>query len=270
MTPPDFMPDAATLDDVSRKDGRLPWWSGLTLSAAVAVLLSAVWWHLALKPDWDREPLLTGTNLAAIPLDLRRSVEKAARTGRLERPLLPPELRPPERTPTAEPPVTGALEQVAPVGTIVRETRPRLRWKGRGDATGYVVSLGVIGAGGLALRQELPASRTDWPPPAPLTRGAVYEWWVEARRGPEVIDRAPRPSAPGARFEVLGTAEAAELENIERQDGGNALVLGTAYLRAGLWEAAAGQFRKLALEHPKSIVAERLRRTSEAVMSEPH
>ena len=269
MMPPDPAPEAVTLDAESGKHGRLPGWAGFAVAVAAVVWLSAMWWHLALKPEQGGESLLAGINLATLPVELRPSVEKAARTGCLERLLPPPELRSLDRTPVGEPPVPGVLEQVTPVGTIVREVRPRLRWQGCTEATSYVVSLGVVGSDEPALRQELPAGRTDWPPLAPLRRGAVYEWRVEARRGAEVIDRAPHQSASGVRFEVLGTVETAELEKIERQNSGNPLILGTAYLRAGLWEAAAGKYRQLALEHPKSVMAERLRRASEAMMSEP-
>ncbi len=176
----------------------------------------------------------------------------------MDAPALPPALRPSAGTLAGDAPAPGTLKQVSPVGVLVRETRPRLRWQGRADATGYVVYLREANDAEPLVRQELPANRTDWPPPAPLTRGGVYEWQVEARRGDEVIERAPRPPAPEAYFQVIDAARAAELDNAEQAAHGNALVLGTAYARAGLRDEAAAQFRELAREHPKSGVAERL------------
>ena len=125
--------------------------------------------------------------------------------------------------------------------------------------TGYVVYLVEVGSDARrATSQFLPAGRTDWPPSAPLRRGVMYEWQIEARRGDEVIDRAPRPPAPEGRFQVLGAAEAAGLDQVERLAHGNGLILGAAYARAGLREAASAQFRALAQEHPKSAEARRL------------
>ena len=240
-----------------KKSGAFPGWAKFALSALATALLSAGWWHLAMKPDTGGS-LLAGVNLAALPAELRREVEDTARTGRLDLPPPPEGLRPAAGSLPGASPAPGKLAQVSPVGAVVREVRPRLRWNGCADATGYVVSLGTMGSGTPLFRQELPAGRVDWPPPGPLTRGTVYEWQVEARRGGEVIDRAPRPPASGARFEVLGETGAAALDAAERQAGGNALLLGMAYERAGLREAAAGQFRELAREHPHSAVAARL------------
>ena len=243
-----------------------PGWARFALAAAAVVLLNVGWWHFAAKPGGGT-PLLAGADLAALPLDLRRSVEQAARTGTVNEPASPPTLHPPAGTLAGDAPTPGTLKQVSPVGVPVRETRPRLRWQGRGDATGYVVYLREANDAEPLIRQELPANRTDWPPPAPLTRGKVYEWQVEARRGDEVIERAPRPPAPETYFEVIDAARAAELDNAERAAHGNALVLGTAYARAGLRDEAAAQFRELAREHPKSSVAERLRSVTAASAS---
>lgn len=240
-----------------------PGWTKAALSVAAAVLLCAVWWRLGQKQPDGVTRLATEKTLAALPADLRRRVEEAARTGRLDTPPLPPEVQAHAGTLAGEASAPTTLAQTSPVNAVVRELRPRLRWNGRPDATSYVVYLAASGADEPLYRQELPANRTDWPPPAPLARGTVYEWQVEARKGDEVIDRAPRPPAPESRFQVMNADAAAELETIERQNPGNPLVLGAAYERAGLRDAAAGQFRELAQQYPQSTVAERLKHAAE-------
>lgn len=247
---------------VTSKVVAFPGWVRFALAAAVVVLLNVAWWHFTAKPGGGTASLLAGVDLAALPADLRRSVEQAARTGTVDSAALPPGLRTPAGTLAGDASAPGGLKQVSPVGVRVRETRPRLRWQGRADATGYVVYLRETNDAEGLIRQELPANRADWPPPGPLTRGAVYEWQVEARRGDEVIERAPRPPAPEAFFQVLDAAQAMALDYAERAAHGNALVLGTAYARAGLRDEAAAQFRELAHTHPKSGVAERLAKAS--------
>ena len=236
-----------------------PAWARVALAAAAVVLLGAAWWRFEPRPaSQGAGSLLAGADLGALPTDLRRSVEKAARTGRPERAALPPELRPSAGTLAGEASAPTMLEQIGPVGTMVRANRPTLRWKGRADATGYVIYLGTDGAGEPQFHEEVPADRTEWTPPTPLTSGLAYEWQVEARHDHEVIDRVPRPPAPESRFEVLGEADIARLQKIESLAGGNPLVLGTAYNRAGLRQEAVEQYRELARQHPESAMAARL------------
>ena len=152
-----------------------PLWAKVALAAAAVVLLNVGWWHFALKPDFAGSPVVAKSDLAALPADLRRRVDTAARTGRLDLPAFPPELRPPAGTLAGAADAPGGLKLVSSVGEVVRGDRPRLRWQGRPDATGYVVYLTEVGGDAAPMRQALPAGRTDWPPPAPLRRGVTYE-----------------------------------------------------------------------------------------------
>lgn len=231
------------------------------LAAAAAVLLSAGWWVAAPKSPPVQPPLWANADLAGLPDDLRRSVEQAAKTGVIEPPPRLSELRPDPGTLAGSAPAESGFRQIDPVGTAIREERPALRWTARDGATSYVVYV-VDAAGQLPMvREEVPGDRTAWTPAAPLARGTVYEWQVEARRGAEIIDRAPRPPAPEARFQVLDATQTAELARLEERYRTNPLVLGTAYARAGLEEAASEEFERLARAYPRSAIAQRLKET---------
>ncbi len=232
------------------------------LAAAAVVLVTAGWWLSTLKTSDDTRSLWAAADLSGLPGDLRRSVEQAAQTGTVEAPAPPSELRPPAETLAGTSPTPTALRQIAPVGTIVREQQPVLRWMACEGATEYVVYLVDTAAGAPVVRREVPGAQTGWSPAAPLTRGTLYEWQVEARRGGKIIDRAPRPPAPESRFLVLDETRAAELARVENQYRQNPLVLGTVYTKMGLQEEAAGQFAELARKYPQSAAARHLSRES--------
>ena len=193
--------------------------------------------------------------LGGLPPGLRAAVETAARTGQLP--------------PMAPKPATGRevlagqaarsqMTVISPVGLIVREPQPSLRWTPRQEATGYVVSISAVDDGSLVTSPLLPAAQTQWMPPVALPRDKTYQWQVEALRGETVIDRAPKPPAGEARFQVLDAGSNEELKALETHDAGFPLILGVAYWRAGLAAAADDQFRRLTHAHAESAVARRL------------
>ena len=85
----------------------------------------------------------------------------------------------------------------------------------------------------------------------------------------QVIDRAPKPPAGEARFQILDAATNDALEKVEKDVHGYPLVLGVAYWRAGLTAAAADQFHRLARAHTQSAVAQRLERAAAPDVSFP-
>ena len=235
-------------------------WPQLTaLAAAAVVLLAAGWWaEEAGKSFQGPAPLWADADLSGLSVDLRHRVARAARTGTLEPETSPTTLRPAPGTLAGATPEPVVLRQLSPVGQVVRDLRPELRWTPREEATGYVVYLAVSDGRSPVLRQELPGNTTSWKPPTPLTRGATYEWQVEARENGNLIDRAPRPPAPEVRFQVLDAARAAELVQLEKRHAGHPLVLGVAYARDGLETEALAQFTALEKQHPNSPAAARL------------
>ena len=243
------------------------WSTGL---AALFVALVVGRW-VFIRHSQGPEDLLRGAGgqaaeLAGLPAELRVSIDTAARTGEL----------PPMRSPlaTRRESLAGHVAAVeltaaSPVGTVIRERRPALQWTSLEQATGYLVSYSTADGGPLVTSPVLPATQTQWVPPEALQRGATYQWQVEALRGEAVIDRAPKPPAGEARFQVLDSAGNDELEKIEKADGAYPLVLGVAYWRAGLAAAAADQFHRLSREHAQSDIARRLERAAIAVAAPP-
>ena len=234
--------------------GRASW----IAAAAAVVLLSAGWWLAAGVHPAKTRFLWADADLSRLPDDLRRSVERAARTGTVDTPPTLAELSAPREILAGSPPPTTSLRLLAPVGVVVPEERPALQWTPVPEATGYVVYLADAEERTPALRQEVPAGVTAWTPPAALAGGTTYEWQVEARCGNESLARAPRPPEPEARFRVLDAPRAAELTEVERLYPQNALILGTAYARAGLMREAEQQFEALAQRYPESGAAKRL------------
>lgn len=236
-------------------------WPVLVAAAAV-VLLMAAWWLTATRHSPGLTTLWANADLTGLPDDLRRSVEQAARTGTLQASARLAALRPQQGVLAGDTSNPVVLQQLAPVGTVVRGDQPTLRWTPRENATGYVVYLANVENSETLLRQEVPGGQTEWKPAKPLLRGMLYEWQVEARHGDEIIDRAPRPPAPETRFQVLDAAHADELARVEEHYPQNPLVLGTAYAWAGLDKEAAGEFEELTRRYPESEVAGKLLRAA--------
>ena len=232
-------------------------WPTLAAAAAVILLLAGGWLAFGVRRH-SSTPLWADADLSGLPEDLRHSVEQAAQTGKVAPLPLSPDLRPAAGTLTGATPATADFGQITPVGIIVREQRPTLRWTAHAGATSYRIYLAEVSGDAPLVRDEVAAPQTEWTPPTPLVRGAIYEWQVEARRGGEIIDRAPRPPAPETRFQVLDQARADELARVEAGYRQNPLVLGTEYSRLGLDEAAVAQFMELAQRFPGSAVAQNL------------
>ena len=263
-------PETAPVPGRIVEPARWRWTQLGALAAAAVLLLTTGWWAVNMdKSLQGTAPSLTGADLAGLPADLRHRVEQAARTGTVEFALTPANLRPAPGTLAGTSPDSSSLRQLSPVGQVVRETRPILRWTPRDGASSYVIYLVATAKGASVLRQEVPASATAWTPTAPLARGEIYEWQVEARHDGELLDRAPRPPAPEARFQMLDQARAAELDQVEKRFARDPLILGTAYARAGLEAEAVRQFDLLEKAHPDSPVAERLLQSARAATDSP-
>ena len=243
------------------------WRGPLGQAAALAALflgIAVAWWMLSPSgqesADLLREARGRTADLAGLPAALRESVEAALRTGSL--PLSPALPLVTGREKLAGTVAEAVMATEFPVGIVVRETRPTLRWTPLADAASYRVSI-VATAGGAVLSSPLlPAAQTRWTPPEALVRGETYNWQVAALRDGRTIDRAPKPPAGEARFRVLDAARDAELSRVEGQAAGNPLILGVAYWRAGMTDAAGEQFHRLAQAHARSAVAQRLERAA--------
>jgi hypothetical protein len=135
----------------------------------------------------------------------------------------------------------GTLEY--PIGEVVEETQPVLRWKTFGNSS-YDVSLsdsrGLISRhGGL--------KDTHFTPPSALVRDRVYTWEVESAG---VKHRGT--------FRLLGENQQKELERVRAEHGGSHLVMGAVSMELGLLAQARQEFEAMAKDKTQSQQAAKL------------
>ena len=152
----------------------------------------------------------------------------------------------------AQPGVPFAL--TSPVGKVIESARPQFRWKTLDHAESYVVS--VYDANFNKVAESPPLKQNSWTS-ITLKRGNVYHWQVTAQRGGEEI-RSPARPAPDARFKVIDSIAAGEIDTAKRNFGNSRLVLGIAYANAGLLDEAEREFQALLKKNPNSEAVRRL------------
>ena len=248
---------------------RLPRWA-FPLAAAVLVSGVALWWATAPRHSADYVTLRDGGRvigfaadgrsevLAALPEGVRDSVAETIRTGRL---VVDPEVATiagQTGTLAGSEDEGSELQALEPIGTAVRDVRPRFRWRSAAGASGYNIHIAEETSGAVVMTQQLPADTTEWQPAEPLPAGEVYQWEVQALRDGTVVANSPRPPEPEARFQILTAAKVAELEEAQRASKGSHLVMGVANARAGLLDDAIREFRLLREQNPDSELLRQL------------
>jgi hypothetical protein len=140
---------------------------------------------------------------------------------------------------------------VRPVGVVVEEDRPRLRWRPVARAKGYVVV--VSSEDGGTIVKSPPVTATEWTLPQPLTRGQSYLWQVTAST-PEGAITAPRPPEPEAHFRVLDARAFDVLRQARRTASQSHLVMGILDAQAGLLDDAERELIALADLNPAAAL----------------
>ena len=112
-------------------------------------------------------------------------------------------------------PARATFELLAPVGTVVIDTRPRLQWAALPRAGSYTITIADAQTGAIAATGSTTAA--TWQPPAPLARGRTYSWQVTAHRGEDAIT-SPRPPAPEALFRVADHEQIAAMDGWPQDD----------------------------------------------------
>jgi anti-sigma factor RsiW len=154
---------------------------------------------------------------------------------------------------------------IGPMGRVVETDRPVLRWK---PAPGAQFLVSVFDS-----RYEEMASSgwiqgAEWRVPRALRRGGVYSWQLNVRQdGAEFT--VPAPPAPEARFQILSTAEEADLIRVRGTSGDSHLVLGLQYARAGLLDEAGRELRTLREQNPGSETVAALLGSVERLLRAP-
>lgn len=142
----------------------------------------------------------------------------------------------------------------SPVGRVIESARPQFRWKALEDAESYVVS--VYDANFNKVAESPPLKQNSWTS-ITLKRGNVYQWQVTAQKDGEEIKSPARP-APDARFRVIDSIAASEIDTAKRNFGSSRLLLGILYANAGLLDDAEREFQALLRKNPNSEAARRM------------
>jgi anti-sigma factor RsiW len=145
---------------------------------------------------------------------------------------------------------------VAPVGKVLRESQPTLRWRPLAGAKSYTVA--VVDASFNVVAQSPKLTATTWKLDKDLPRGANYTWQVVAVQadGSEVV--SPVAPAPQAKFRVMDKGAFDEVTRLERAGVRSHLARGVVYAEAGLIDEARAEFEALVQENPRSQLARKL------------
>ena len=147
---------------------------------------------------------------------------------------------------------------LSPVATIVRDDRPRFRWRALNGTSSYTIN--ILDADFNVVSTSPPLTVTTWTPPSRLARGRVFSWQVEAvKEGQKLI--FPTAPSPEARFKILEIDKTRELVQAERTRPRSHLALGVLYARAGLMDDAERELRALVTANPQSTTARKLLRS---------
>lgn len=144
-------------------------------------------------------------------------------------------------------PAAASFDLIGPMGTAVISDRPLFRWSAAPGATGYVVAIFDENFAKVTASPALTGS--EWQPDQPLRRGRVYNWQVTATIGGKSVN-APVPPAPEARFQVVTTEAAAEIEAAQREHPANHVLLAALYAKAGDLDDAARELDALSATDP--------------------
>ena len=222
-------------------------------AAAVLVLAVGVTWQW--RTQQPHAAVTNGSSPSTLDLETLTPADRArvreALDGRLElqSPVL--ELNGQRGTllGSSNPPV---FRLSAPVGTVVIEDRPTLRWTPLPGAVTYIVTLQDQATGETI--SSAPLTSIEWTVERPLPRGRTYAWQVagSVSGGSETV--TPTPPDPPAKFKVLDAQDADRLGRLPSSH----LVRGVLYADAGLLDDAERELMAVPAQDPGSRVADRL------------
>lgn len=143
-----------------------------------------------------------------------------------------------------------------PIGKVVKENQPVLKWKPLKDAVAY--SVAIVDDKFNVVAESGKLTTTSWKPSNALARGANYSWQVTATKadGTEIV--SPSSPAPQARFRIIEQNLLDDINRLEKSGDPSHLALGVLYAKAGLKREARAEFEKLLKENPDSPLAQKL------------
>ncbi len=144
---------------------------------------------------------------------------------------------------------------VSPVGELVLKDAPEFRWEAVDQARGYSVQ--VYDTDYRPVTSGTGIAGTSWTPEHPLERGKQYVWQVTAMRN-ERRWKAPQPPDAEARFQVVGAQDAQAIEQARQAQAGH-LQMTALYAHAGLCREALAELDGLERENGGSALVPQIR-----------
>ncbi len=189
--------------------------------------------------------------LEGLPSIFQAPVLTALESGRLDLPVSAGSKPQPGGVLMGDASPLSKVRLLSPTDEVVQDQSPTLHWTPENGAL-YTVTVGDRDFNQVARSGWL---REDtWHVPVVLQRGRTYSWQLTVRvHGKDIAVPAP-PQAP-AQFQVLSRQSETELQELRQQFGDSHLVMGTAYARYKLWNAARNEFTELARQNSQSPVA---------------
>lgn len=143
-----------------------------------------------------------------------------------------------------------------PIGKVILENQPILKWKPLKDAQSY--SVAIVDEKFRVVAESGKLTVTSWKPSKPLPRGTNYSWQVTATKADGSESVSPSSPAPQARFRVVEQTLSDDINRLKNSAAPSHLALGVLYAKAGLRQEARAEFEKLVKENPNSPLARKL------------
>ena len=185
--------------------------------------------------------------------DYQGIIRRALTTRRVEAPAALRELESRSSTLMGATDEGTGIKLLAPVGTVIRTSRPNLRWLPADGAADYQAV--VLDSRFNVIAESGPLSETNWSPPRPLKHGTVYLWQVKARQGDREITSSSA-AAKEARFKILSQAQELKLRRLAQ--GAPHLEMGLIYAHHGLFDEAEREFQATIKENRQRATAKKL------------
>jgi hypothetical protein len=148
---------------------------------------------------------------------------------------------------------------ISPVATVIRSSRPMMRWQSLPGATSY--SVAILDQDLNLIEKSSSAPGLSWAPLHPLKRNVVYIWQVTAvKDGREIT--APAAPTREARFKILSSEKAAALTRASTELAGSHLKLGIVYAHEALLDDAEREFRAAIVANQDAALARKLLQSS--------
>ena len=140
----------------------------------------------------------------------------------------------------------GEILLTGPVGTLIIQDRPLLKWRQIKDATSYVVDIVDESLNPIAQSGNL--SSPEWSVDITLKRDTVYLWQVSAYRNNERIEFDQNRIG---KFKVISDEKLKQVE-IARREYSSHLAMAVFYIKEGLLDDARSELQKLISRNPQS------------------